>query len=53
MIFGIDVLGMIPALIPTLPQTLLGGLPDILGAAGQWAGCIAQHGAGAAICQAL
>ncbi len=51
MVFGIDVPGLLLAVIPLLPQTLIEGLPPIFGAVGEWAACVARHGAEAQICQ--
>ncbi|MBJ8340076.1 MULTISPECIES: hypothetical protein [Antrihabitans] len=53
MIFGIDVFGLIPALIPLLPSTILGFVPDAFGALGEWGACIAQYGAESPLCQGL
>ena len=53
MIFGIDVIGAIIGAVPLLPQTLLGFIPDLAGALGEWGACVAQHGAESPLCQGL
>ncbi|WP_187776121.1 hypothetical protein [Antrihabitans cavernicola] len=53
MILGIDVIGLIPALIPLLPDALRGFIPALFGGVGEWGGCVAQNGLLAAQCQGL
>jgi hypothetical protein len=53
MIFGIDVLGLIPALIPLLPEAIVKFVPDVFGALGQWGGCIATNGSTSQLCVGL
>ena len=53
MIFGIDIIGLIPALIPVLPDAISGFVPSLFGSVGEWGSCIAQNGLLAPQCQGL
>lgn len=53
MIFGIDIVGIIVQGLPLLFPALVGFVPQALGASGEWAACIAQHGLTAQVCQGM